>query len=70
MACKQRLARVILLALLTYAPTPEGRAYIRGEILKNEGDPAGMKHVADSTLRKLLLPSKALLFPTCCGLKS
>ncbi|KAG9120867.1 hypothetical protein FRC07_003420 [Ceratobasidium sp. 392] len=48
--------RTILLALFTHAPTPEGKAYIRGEVLKNEGDAAGMKHVADSILRKLLLP--------------
>jgi hypothetical protein len=59
---KQRnFVRVILLALLTHAPTPEGRAYIRGEILKNEGDPVGMKYVADSILRKLLLPGKHFL---------
>ncbi|KAG8748640.1 hypothetical protein FRC10_000031 [Ceratobasidium sp. 414] len=56
--------RAILLALFTHpatdlkseAPTPEGRAYIRGEVLKHDGDPIGMKKVADSILRKLLLP--------------
>lgn len=48
--------REILLALFTHAPTPEGKAYIRGEVLKNEGDLPGMKSVADSILRKLLLP--------------
>ncbi|CAE6398245.1 unnamed protein product [Rhizoctonia solani] len=52
--------RAILLALLTYAPTPEGKAYVRGEILKHEGDQLGMKSVADSILRKLLLPVIAL----------
>ncbi|KAG8692632.1 hypothetical protein FRC09_011073 [Ceratobasidium sp. 395] len=52
--------RTILLALFTHAPTPEGKAYIRGEVLKNEGDPPGMKGVADSILRKLLLPVIAL----------
>ncbi|KDN51548.1 hypothetical protein RSAG8_00093, partial [Rhizoctonia solani AG-8 WAC10335] len=52
--------RVILLALHTHAPTPEGKAYIRGEILKHEGDQLGMKGVADSILRKLLLPVIAL----------
>ncbi|CUA72474.1 Arginine-glutamic acid dipeptide repeats protein [Rhizoctonia solani] len=52
--------RVILLALHTHAPTPEGKAYIRGEILKYEGDQLGMKSVADSILRKLLLPVIAL----------
>ncbi|ELU44467.1 ATP-dependent RNA helicase SUB2 [Rhizoctonia solani AG-1 IA] len=51
--------RAILLALLTYAPTPEGKAYVRGEILKHEGDQLGMKSVADSILRKLLLPGKS-----------
>ncbi|CEL52176.1 hypothetical protein RSOLAG1IB_00715 [Rhizoctonia solani AG-1 IB] len=52
--------RAILLALYTYAPTPEGKAYIRGEILQHEGDQLGMKSVADSILRKLLLPVIAL----------
>jgi len=52
--------REILLALFTHAPTPEGKAYVRGEILKNDGDPAGMKSVADNILRKLLLPVIAL----------
>ncbi|KAG8715258.1 hypothetical protein FRC11_004990, partial [Ceratobasidium sp. 423] len=52
--------RVILLALHTHAPTAEGKAYIRGEILKHEGDQLGMKNVADSILRKLLLPVIAL----------
>ncbi|QRV86045.1 HNH endonuclease [Ceratobasidium sp. AG-Ba] len=52
--------RVILLALFTHAPTPEGKAYIRGEILKHDGDQLGMKNVADSILRKLLLPVIAL----------
>ncbi|CAE6435686.1 hypothetical protein ACGC1H_004653 [Rhizoctonia solani] len=52
--------RAILLALHTYAPTPEGKAYIRGEILKHEGDQLGMKGVADSILRKLLLPVIAI----------
>ncbi|KAG8752804.1 hypothetical protein FRC12_011784 [Ceratobasidium sp. 428] len=52
--------RALLLALFTHAPTPEGKAYIRGEVLKNEGDPPGMKGVADSILRKLLLPVIAL----------
>lgn len=52
----RHFCREILLALFTHAPTPEGKAYVRGEILKNDGDPAGMKNVADSILRKLLLP--------------
>lgn len=52
--------KVILLALFTHAPTPEGKAYIRGELFKNDGDPVGMKRVADSILRRLLLPVIAL----------
>ncbi|KAJ1310148.1 hypothetical protein OPQ81_006893 [Rhizoctonia solani] len=52
--------KVILLALYTHAPTPEGKAYVRGEILKHEGDQLGMKSLADGILRKLLLPVIAL----------
>ncbi|KAG8721293.1 hypothetical protein FRC08_014440 [Ceratobasidium sp. 394] len=52
--------RAILLAIFTHSPTPEGKAYIRGEVLKHEGDPARMKQLADGLLRKLLLPVIAL----------
>lgn len=52
----RHFCREILLALFTHAPTPEGKAYVRGEVLKNDGDPVGMKNVADNILRKLLLP--------------